>query len=125
MDEQQHVTFREFDGFKDAVVNAISDAAQTTTNQFHAMERRFADQQKTTNELLRIAGEHQTQLKEHERRLNSGLHRHIRKDDPAPSPDSEPLTMKDLKRAAWVAAAVIAVAVAGVVVFVSSLKDKL
>lgn len=124
-DTNEHVTIREFEGFKEAVVNAISDSSSGVHKRLDSLDRRFDNVQHTTNQLLRISGEHATRLGEHERRLNANGHKHARKDDPAPSPDNEPLTMKDLKRAAWVAGAVIAVAIAGVVVFVASAWDKL
>lgn len=124
-EEKEHVTFREFDAFKDAVVAAIADASSTVNGRFDSMERRFETAQRLSNDLLGIVKEQGTTLREHERRLNSHSFRHARKDDPpAPSPDSEPLTMKDLKRAGYVAMAVLAVTIAGVVLLLTGILEK-
>jgi hypothetical protein len=97
-DNDQHITTREFDGFKDAVVTAIADSSANLHKRLDGFDRRFDNAQKTTNDLLRVAGDHQAKLEEHERRLNG--HRHTRKDDP-PSADNEPITMKQVKSIVW------------------------
>lgn len=126
-DTTEHVTIREFSVFKDAVVDAISESSSGVHKRLDRIEQRFDTRfdnvQRTTNDLLRISGEHASKLGDHERRLGANGHKHIRKDDP-PSPDNEPLTMKDLKRAAWVAAAAIAVALAGAVLVMASVLEK-
>lgn len=93
----EHITAREFDGFKTAIVNAIAQSDDNTNKRFDTIERRFDTAQKTTNDLLRIAGSQGQKLEEHERRLNSGIHKHSRKDDPPT--DNDPITVKDVKRA--------------------------
>ena len=123
-DDNEHVTIREFEGFKDAVVNAISDSSSGVHKRLDSLDRRFDNVQHTTNQLLRISGEHATKLGEHERRLNANGHKHFRKDDPPPSPDNEPLTMKDLKRAVYVAAAVLGIAAATAAAFIASVWEK-
>lgn len=107
-DDQDHITAREFDGFKDAVVQAISDSSVNLHKRLDGIDRRFDTVQSTTNQLLQISGKHATKIEDHERRLNSGVHKHIRKDDP-PMPDNEPITMRDFKRALWVAGGVLTV----------------
>lgn len=123
-----HITTREFDGFRDAVLEAITTAAGNSEKRFDAIDRRFDNAQKTTNDLLRIAGEQQSKLQDHERRLNAHSqlgHLHARKDDPAPATgDNEPLTMKDLKRAIWLAAAVVGLAITAIATMVSGVLDK-
>lgn len=104
-DESEHVTIREFESFRDAVVNAISDSSSGVHKRLDGIDRRFETVQHTTNQLLKVSGEHSTKLAEHERRLNG--HRHVRKDDPPAAPDTEPITVKDLKRALWVAGGVL------------------
>lgn len=99
-DPQQHVTIREFEGFKEAVVNAISDSSTGIHKRLDGTDRRIENVQRTTNDLLRVSGEHATKLGEHERRLNG--HRHARKDDRLTG-DNDPVTVKDVKRALWIA----------------------
>lgn len=104
-DNADHITAREFDGFKEAVVNAISTAESGIHKRLDGTDRRIDNVQRTTNDLLRISGKHDTRLNEHDRRLNANGPRHARKEDP-PS-DNDPVTMKDVKRALWVAGAVL------------------
>lgn len=121
---KEHVTIREFDGFKEAVVDAIARSDENINKRFDLMERRFDSGQKTTNELLRIAGAQGTRIDEHERRLNSGTHKHSRKDDAAPSGDNEPLTIRHLKNALLIATVSVIVAVGGVVIVITMILDK-
>lgn len=114
-DNSQHITAREFDGFKEAVVDAIGQSTEAMNKRFDSMERRFETSQKTTNDLIRIQGEQQTQLREHERRLNNGTHVHARRTDPV-TPDVEPITVKDVKRAVYIAGLVLAV-IGGIITY--------
>lgn len=99
-EDQQHITAREFDGFKETIVQAIADSSINLHKRLDGIDRRFDSLQHTTNELLKISGQHSAKLGEHERRLNGNGHRHARKEDP-PS-DNDPITVKDIKRLGFI-----------------------
>lgn len=99
MADEDHITVREFDGFKEAVVSAISESSSGVHKRLDGIDRRFDTAQRTTNELLRVSGVHATKLDEHERRLNHGQGR---KAETKPDDDSKPVTRREINVAVGV-----------------------
>lgn len=108
-DPNDHVTIREFEGFKEAIVGAIADSSSGIHKRLDGTDRRIENVQRTTNDLLRVSGVHATKLDDHERRLNAHGHPRSRKDDsPKIDDDAKPITRRDLNVAVGVALIVIA-----------------
>lgn len=122
-DATDFVRIREFEGFKEAIVDAVHDSARGIHERLKGIETRAENDRRTTNDLLKIVGGLSSRQDNLDRTFKRE-YRHARKDDPPPDDDT-PLTMRDLKRAAFIAKATLLIAAAGVLLFVSGLIDKL
>lgn len=115
-DNPEHITAREFDnairGLTTAMADGFANLGDRVTevkDELKAMNSKVALQGSSIAHLQTKSATQEVVIGNHGRKLekiDTG-YRHARKDDPdPPHGDSEPITMKDLKRALWVAGAV-------------------
>ena len=109
-DHNDHITAREFDGFKDAVVDAMSSGFKGVHDRLDVTNGRLGKHDNEIRALLERAAAQGVKLdeiekreREHKRRTDpSGVvHSHTRADD------TDAITKKDLKNALFVAGAVL------------------
>lgn len=109
--DTDHVTIREFDGFKQAIVNALGSGFQGVHDRLDKVNGRLDKHDTAIGQLTPRVAEHTVKIST----LNNEVFRADRlgreiEDEEAKrtaTPDSEPITIKDLKRALWVAGGVL------------------
>lgn len=119
MTDDQHVSVREFDTFKEAVVSSIDNGLGNVTDrldtingrigkhdhEIHLLLQQCARQGVELTTIMREQQEART-IREHQRQTDdeNHIHVHSRSDDPpVPVGDDKPITIADIKRIAWIA----------------------
>lgn len=106
------VSTREFDSFKEAIVDALSSGFDGVHKRLDVTNGRIGKHDTEIRHLLERAARQasdiahmQSQIGEHQRRTDPPtiVHAHAREEDDPPATDNKPITIGDIKRVMWFA----------------------